>query len=169
MVSLFIRATCSTVLQAPGPGTVALGGQQRSQLGQRFGVLRLQVQRLAIETLSLRHAAFYFAEQAQPVKHLCNRLMLLQIALAGSLRLGTFAFVGQAGNPVEQRRNLAIASDSNRLDDGRKRCGRSCDRSWRRRSGRCIGAGRGATGRLPEPGSSRSRSCRFDWRMPEGK
>lgn len=76
MVSLFIRATCSAVLQAPGPGTVALGGQQRSQLGQRFRVLRLQVQRLAIETLSLRHAAFYFAEQAQPVKHLCNRLML---------------------------------------------------------------------------------------------
>lgn len=122
MVSLFIRATCGTVLQAPGTGTVTLSGQQRCQLGQRFAVLRLQVQRLAIEPLSLNHSAFNFAEQAQPVEHLRNRLMLLQVALAGGSRFGAFAFVGQAGNGVEQRRDLAIASRGGRFGEGRKSC-----------------------------------------------
>lgn len=122
MVSLFIRATRGAVLQAPGSGTVTLSSQQRRQLGKRFAVLRLQVQRLAIEPLGLNHSAFHFAEQTQPVEHLCNRLMLLQVTLAGGSRFGAFAFVGQAGNDVEQRRDLAIASRGGRFGEGRKGC-----------------------------------------------
>ncbi|MNL32160.1 hypothetical protein D3C87_1539920 [compost metagenome] len=75
---------------------------------QRVGVLRFEVQRLAVKPLRLEGTAGDVAEQPQPIKHLGYRFVTAQIAVTGSAGLGTFAFVGQCGDVRQQYGSLRV-------------------------------------------------------------
>ena len=68
-------AAGGAVLQSSGSGRVALGLQQGGQVHQRVGMLRFEVQRLAIKTLGFEDTAGDIAEQSQPIEHLGHRFV----------------------------------------------------------------------------------------------
>ncbi len=63
------------ILQSSGARRVTLGLQQGGQVHQRVGMLRFEVQRLAIKALGFEDAAGDIAEQPQPVEHLGHRFV----------------------------------------------------------------------------------------------
>ena len=77
--------------------------------GQGFSMLRLQIQRLAIKTLSLSNIALDFTEQPQPIEHLRDRLMLLQVTITSGPGFSAFTLVGETGNGREQGCHVVFA------------------------------------------------------------
>lgn len=80
---------------------VAASGEQRRQVRQRLGVLRLQVQGLAVEILGFLLLPGDIAEQPEPVEDRGRRPTRGQLALAGGARLAVLAGIRQAGDFVE--------------------------------------------------------------------
>lgn len=119
---------------------VAAGGEQRRQVRQRLGVLRLQVQGLAVEILGFLLLPGDIAEQPEPVEDRGRRPTRGQLALAGGTRLAVLAGIRQAGDFVE----LADGTGEGLAAGWRNQAGQPLAR-FRRWRGFAGGGGEGRT------------------------